>query len=675
MNTRRGTNKIFRNILALLLIAVTLIGTAISVDAKTSAAIRNNGKNGITIDIHSAPYTTYAQKSWGQYAYGESGCAWFASARVNQLTGIDSPILSGSSWYNSYYGSYGANGRGQTLQAKALACWSNHVAVVELVNGSTVTISEGGSAWEGASANNYCVIRDVSSSYFANDNRYGNGTWLGFVYLKGSSQTPDPGIATSWDLWTEFTQYHNAKIRGGLSTSASVQFTRAGAYVWDENGTLVAQGDEATSVKGYYLPIFYDLNGELGVTLQSGTTYTYQFWGDFGGNRYYSHKSTFSTTAYNPRGSLDSISGGAGTLQVWGWALDDDNLSAQLTIRIYVGNSLYEITANDHRDDVEQVFPGVGAYHGFLANIPVKETGTQNVKVIAVNVKGGEDTVLAERTVTIQKRSGLVIENGTPYVYDSNGNLIRNATPMINGKKYYVDGNGIARSGWLRLADWQMYFDPQTYAAVTGIAKIDGKAYLFDENGVEILRSRTEVINGKKYWFQPDGSLMSGWCQLGEWTMYYDPQTYVGATGLTRINGKTYIFDGNGVLVRNNTPIINGNKYYADGNGMAKTGWLRLAGWQMYFDPGTYAAATGITKIDGKAYLFDENGVEILKSRTETINGKIYWFQPDGSLMSGWCKLGSWTMYFDPETYEAAVGWKTIGGVTYLFDRNGVLQE
>ena len=226
------------------------------------------------------------------------------------------------------------------------------------------------------------------------------------------------------------------------------------------------------------------------------------------------------------------------------------------------------------------------------------------------------------RYEVIQEGPGLVFKDDIPYVYDSNGNLIRNATPVINGKKYYVNGNGIAQSGWLRLSDWQMYFDPYTYAAVTGIAKIDGKAYLFDENGVEILRSRTEVINGKKYWFQPDGSLMSGWCKLGQWTMYYDPETYVGATGLTMINGTPYVFDENGVLVQNNTPVINGKKYYADANGMAKTGWLRLAGWQMYFDPYTYAAATGITKVGGKAYLFDENGVEILKSRTESINGK-----------------------------------------------------
>ncbi|MEI3176046.1 MAG: hypothetical protein V8S96_05955 [Lachnospiraceae bacterium] len=58
------------------------------------------------------------------------------------------------------------------------------------------------------------------------------------------------------------------------------------------------------------------------------------------------------------------------------------------------------------------------------------------------------------------------------------------------------------------------------------------------------------MINGKKYWFQPDGSLMSGWCKLGDWTMYYDPETYVGATGLTMIDGSRMYLMKTGFLFR-----------------------------------------------------------------------------------------------------------------------------
>ena len=275
-------------------------------------------------------------------------------------------------------------------------------------------------------------------------------------------------------------------------------------------------------------------------------------------------------------------------------------------------------------------------------------------------------------SVKVETTPGINIIEGIPYVCNENNIPYSTGTPVINGEKYFVQ-NYIAKSGWLRLADWQMYFDPETYEAATGLSKIDGKAYLFDENGVEILKSRTEVINGKKYWFQPDGSLMSGWCDLGVWRMYFDPETYEAAIGVKTIGEASYLFDENGVLYKGNgTPVFNGKKYFVQDSKLM-SGWLKLADWQMYFNPETYEAATGLSKIDGKAYLFDENGVEILKSRTEVINGKKYWFQPDGSLMSGWCDLGVWRMYFDPDTYAAAIGRVFIDGTYYQFDSNGVL--
>ena len=61
--------------------------------ASAPSGILGNGTGGIYIDINSAPYTTYQKKPrWGINAYTEVGCAWFASARVYQLTGNDNPI-------------------------------------------------------------------------------------------------------------------------------------------------------------------------------------------------------------------------------------------------------------------------------------------------------------------------------------------------------------------------------------------------------------------------------------------------------------------------------------------------------------------------------------------------------------------------------------------------------
>lgn len=140
----------------------------------TGNGILNNGYDGIHINIYAHPYTTYANKSYGQYAYGPSGCAWFASSRACELTGIDTPIWSGQSWFDSAYSYYGYS-RGYTPVAKALVCYTNHVAVVEAVYGDTIVISEGGNT--SYPSNDYCVIRTRTRAQVE------SGGFLGYVYL------------------------------------------------------------------------------------------------------------------------------------------------------------------------------------------------------------------------------------------------------------------------------------------------------------------------------------------------------------------------------------------------------------------------------------------------------------------------------------------------------------
>lgn len=147
--------------------------------ALCAEGIQGNGMGGISININAGYYASYASiPTYGQYAYTKLGCAWFASARVRELTGKGTTIYGGSNWYNKAGPNLGFS-RGAGLQAKAIACWTNHVAIVEAISGNTIYISEGGYT-VGRQANGYTVIRTVKSSYFTTG---GCGTWLGFVYL------------------------------------------------------------------------------------------------------------------------------------------------------------------------------------------------------------------------------------------------------------------------------------------------------------------------------------------------------------------------------------------------------------------------------------------------------------------------------------------------------------
>ena len=209
-----------------LIVLLVLLVVSIPIPASAAAGIANNGHAGIYIDINAHPFTTYANKSWGEYAYGPSGCAWFASARACQLTGKDTPIWSGSSWYDSAYSYYGYS-RGRTPQAKALVCYEGHVSVLEQINGDSFVISEGG--YTPASGNSYTIIHTLSRSQVESAR---NGAFLGYVYLGVGSSSQSVALGTDF-----YAYIHNSQSNRVLTSTTAVN------AVW---GNVTVQPYQAT---------------------------------------------------------------------------------------------------------------------------------------------------------------------------------------------------------------------------------------------------------------------------------------------------------------------------------------------------------------------------------------------------------------------------------------------
>jgi len=120
---------------------------------------------------------------------------------------------------------------------------------------------------------------------------------------------------------------------------------------------------------------------------------------------------TYSSNAgTNPQGFVDSVtSSSSGKITVRGWAFDRDSLGSNLQIHVYVGGAAgsgapgYAITANAYRPDVNNVYRGVGNYHGFHSTISVSKTGTQTVYIYAINVGGGNaNPLLGTKRVVIR---------------------------------------------------------------------------------------------------------------------------------------------------------------------------------------------------------------------------------------------------------------------------------
>lgn len=96
------------------------------------------------------PYYTSALNKYAQTGYGMPNCVAYAYGRIYELNGKAPKISRGNAgewWYINKYNQY--YDCGQEPKRGAIACWSNHVAVVEDVGeDGSITISE--SHWGGS---------------------------------------------------------------------------------------------------------------------------------------------------------------------------------------------------------------------------------------------------------------------------------------------------------------------------------------------------------------------------------------------------------------------------------------------------------------------------------------------------------------------------------------------
>jgi hypothetical protein len=118
----------------------------------------------------------------------------------------------------------------------------------------------------------------------------------------------------------------------------------------------------------------------------------------------------------DPIGHLDAAwSPDAGRLRMSGWAFDPDAPTSPVEIHVYIGGVAGSAHAEGHnlgpadvrRPDVNRVYPGIGADHGFDGEVTTARFGALPIHVYAVNVAGtpGGSRLLATRTITVDDPS------------------------------------------------------------------------------------------------------------------------------------------------------------------------------------------------------------------------------------------------------------------------------
>ena len=248
------------------------------------------------------------------------------------------------------------------------------------------------------------------------------------------------------------------------------------------------------------------------------------------------------------------------------------------------------------------------------------------------------------------------IQSGNRWWYrHADGSYTTNGWEVINGAWYYFDGAGWMVTGWVKLSGtW--YYLTGSGAMATGWIQTGGTWYYMNTSGAMVTDTwiGNNYVDGSGAWIPGKVKAQAGWVQSGSrwWYRHAD-----------------------GSYTRNNWEMINGSWYYFDGAGWMATGWLKLGNNWYYLNPGNGAMVTGWLQLGSTWYYMNGSGA----METDTWIGNSYvdangvWDQSKTKAQAYWVLNGDrWMLVQEDGTY-AKKCWKTVDGKEYYLDENGYM--
>lgn len=156
---------------------LALITLLIIISVFPTSVIAGEFEPRLTAPSRSNSYYNRELNVFSKTGYGMPNCTAYAFGRVYEITGEEPLIKRGNagSWYsinkrNGYY-EYGSEPK-----LGAIACWSNHVAVVEEIDGDMVTVSQ--SHWRSTY---------FDTCTFVNGSSHFGQKFYGYIYASDSA--------------------------------------------------------------------------------------------------------------------------------------------------------------------------------------------------------------------------------------------------------------------------------------------------------------------------------------------------------------------------------------------------------------------------------------------------------------------------------------------------------
>ena len=435
-------------------------------------------------------------------------------------------------------------------------------------------------------------------------------------------------------------------------------------------------------------------------------TYARDCWVLVGGSWYYMGSDTYMLTGWQTiNGAKYYLNPGNGAMQT-GWLLLD--------------GKWYYLNASGAMMSDGWTWIGSGCYYFDKDGVMAADiwVGDYYVDASGVWVQGGVKPCWIEnggRWWYRHKDGGYTASNwelidGHWYYFDGAG-WMTTGWQLVGGAWYYMDGSGVMQTGWLE-QDEAKYYLSSSGAMLTGWQIIDSKWYYFNASGVmekdtwigdyyvdekgvwDTSKVKPQwILSGNRWWYRHgDGSYTrSDWEKIDGKYYYFDNAGWM-VTGWKLIEGKWYYMNGSGVKITNawiGNYYVDGSgvmatdtwigNYYVDENGVwvpgkqKDVGWIQSGEkWWYRHNDGSYTVSNW-EKINGQWYYFDSAGW--MKNGWIVLGDSWYYLDASGAMHKGWLEEGGNKYYLNPEANSSGVegvmltGYHEIDGEWYYFNK------
>ena len=223
--------------------------------------------------------------------------------------------------------------------------------------------------------------------------------------------------------------------------------------------------------------------------------------------------------------------------------------------------------------------------------------------------------------------------------YSYGSTYCRNGIYSIGGKRYFFDANGWMKTGWQRINGYWYYFEPSGEMRFGWLQSGSTWYYLDKNNNGRMLYNTTRLISGQYYSFDSSGRMRTGWYQ-------------------NSVSKAWYYFDGRGAMVRGGWKQISGRWYYFNSKGVRQTGWLTVSG-KKYYLASNGVMVTGTQKINGRTYVFGSDGA--LKSTVSNASSVV---------TTAISANKKYSVDLDGDGIREIFHYKVSGGTCYLYVNN-----